>query len=293
MIPLLHMRLTFAPAAPLRLPPYPGSLWRGALGKALRDLTCITGAAQCAGCPAIRGCGYGALFETRAHAGAGGLAGQYAEVPHPYVISPRTDSYSASESAILDLILIGEATRRRREVLDAAAKLRLNGVPLALREMQPLAVNAGKEASFAAETPLPPPVPPRVRVILEHPLRLRRENRYLTPAEFDFATLFTTLTRRVSMLHDLEATMPLTADYRELAVAARAASVSDARLEWFDWARYSARQRRRIPMGGIIGEFTLGGDLGPLWPWLWIGQWLHVGKGAVMGLGRYRLEARP
>lgn len=293
MIPLLPLRLTFAPSAPLRLPPYPGSLWRGALGKALRELACITGASACAGCPVIRGCGYGMLFETRAHAQAGGLAGRYAEVPHPYVISPRLSGDAAGEPATLELTLIGAAARRHREVLDAAARLRLNGVPLALREARPLAVNAREKAPFAAAVPEPPPAPPRARMILEHPLRLRRENRYLTPAEFDFATLFTTLTRRVSMLHDMEAVEPLTADYRELAAIARAARVSDVRLEWFDWARYSARQHRRIPMGGLVGELTLGGDLEPLWPWLWIGQWLHVGKGAVMGLGRYRLEARP
>ncbi|EAR23048.1 CRISPR system precrRNA processing endoribonuclease RAMP protein Cas6 [Nitrococcus mobilis] len=291
MIPLLPMRLTFAPATPLRLPPYPGALWRGALGKALRELACITGAQACADCPVIRRCGYGLLFETRGHAQAGGLAGHYAELPHPYVVSPRTDA--GDTSVTLELTLIGAAARRHREVLDAAAKLRLNGVPLTLREARPLAINAAAKTSFAAEIPQPPAAPPRVRMILEHPLRLRRENRYLTAAEFDFATLFTALTRRVSMLHDLEAAAPLRADYRGLAAAARAVRVNAVHLEWFDWARYSARQRRRIPMGGLIGELALSGEFAPLWPWLWLGQWLHVGKGAVMGLGRYRLEARP
>lgn len=293
MIPLRPMRLTFAPAAPLRLPPYPGSLWRGALGKALRDLTCVTGAPECTDCPAIRGCGYGLLFETRAHAWAGGLAGRYTDGPRPYVLSPRTDNDVDAEAVTLDLILIGKAARRHREVLDAAARLHLNAVVLNLREARPLAVNRNDKTSFAAETPRPPPKPTRVRVILEHPLRLRRENRYLTPAEFDFATLFTALTRRVSMLHDMESASPLHAEYHDLALAARAVSVTNTSLEWFDWARYSARQHRRIPMGGIIGEFTLSGDLDPLWPWLWVGQWLHVGKGAVMGLGRYRLEVPP
>jgi CRISPR/Cas system endoribonuclease Cas6 (RAMP superfamily) len=30
--------------------------------------------------------------------------------------------------------------------------------------------------------------------------------------------------------------------------------------------------------------------LAPLMPWLWLGQWLHAGKNATMGLGKYRLE---
>ncbi|WP_420842151.1 CRISPR system precrRNA processing endoribonuclease RAMP protein Cas6 [Halorhodospira abdelmalekii] len=30
----------------------------------------------------------------------------------------------------------------------------------------------------------------------------------------------------------------------------------------------------------------------PIWPWVWLGQWLHVGKGAVMGMGRYRYASQ-
>ena len=43
-------------------------------------------------------------------------------------------------------------------------------------------------------------------------------------------------------------------------------------------------------MGGLVGEFELS-DIGlkPFWPYLWLGQWTHSGKGTVMGLGRYRL----
>ena len=29
---------------------------------------------------------------------------------------------------------------------------------------------------------------------------------------------------------------------------------------------------------------------GYLLPWLWLGQWLHVGKNATMGMGGYALQ---
>nr|WED69497.1 CRISPR system precrRNA processing endoribonuclease RAMP protein Cas6 [Pectobacterium colocasium] len=35
----------------------------------------------------------------------------------------------------------------------------------------------------------------------------------------------------------------------------------------------------------MIGDVTLHGELTPLWPWLWLGQWLHVGKTAASGWG--------
>jgi hypothetical protein len=61
-------------------------------------------------------------------------------------------------------------------------------------------------------------------------------------------------------------------------------------LTWRDWTRYSSRQQTTMQMGGLTGR--LGVDLGGherLWPYLWLGQWTHAGKGTSMGLGRYRL----
>ena len=49
----------------------------------------------------------------------------------------------------------------------------------------------------------------------------------------------------------------------------------------------NSRERQRL------GRWTLRGSpdvLGDLWPWLWLGQWLHVGKNATMGMGGYTLE---
>ncbi|MGH8476071.1 MAG: CRISPR system precrRNA processing endoribonuclease RAMP protein Cas6 [Methylococcales bacterium] len=47
-----------------------------------------------------------------------------------------------------------------------------------------------------------------------------------------------------------------------------------------------------MQMGGIVGRFQLDEtELEPFWPYLWIGQWLHAGKSATMGPGRYAIEA--
>ena len=65
-------------------------------------------------------------------------------------------------------------------------------------------------------------------------------------------------------------------------------------LQWFDWVRYSSRQQQEMALGGVVGSWQLNGPadaIAGIWPWLWLGQWLHVGKNATMGLGGYRLTA--
>jgi CRISPR/Cas system endoribonuclease Cas6 (RAMP superfamily) len=80
-------------------------------------------------------------------------------------------------------------------------------------------------------------------------------------------------------------------DHAGLRQIAKEAEILDQRLTWQDWARYSSRQQQKIPMGGVVGSYLLNTNgLEPLWPFLWLGQWTHLGKGAVMGLGRYKIE---
>ena len=49
--------------------------------------------------------------------------------------------------------------------------------------------------------------------------------------------------------------------------------------------RTSWNQGQRVPLGGIVGEFHLRGGIQPLWPWLWTGQWTHIGKAGASGSG--------
>ena len=47
-----------------------------------------------------------------------------------------------------------------------------------------------------------------------------------------------------------------------------------------------------MQFGGLVGEFTVDGPALPaVWPALWLGQWIHVGKGTAFGLGGYRVGA--
>ena len=57
----------------------------------------------------------------------------------------------------------------------------------------------------------------------------------------------------------------------------------------------SGRQHQHIEMGGLVGEVEYEADAEEwrrYWPLLAAGEWVHVGKGTVMGLGKYRLEGK-
>ena len=54
--PLARYRFTFRMVEPLRLPEYAGSLLRGQFGAALRKLACMTGEPDCSACPLLATC---------------------------------------------------------------------------------------------------------------------------------------------------------------------------------------------------------------------------------------------
>jgi hypothetical protein len=127
--------------------------------------------------------------------------------------------------------------------------------------------------------------------VLETPLRLRAKDHYLNPERFHFGPLFSNLLRRISLLTTFHTDTPLETDFAALAQTARRIEVESMELRWHDWTRYSSRQDTLLKMGGLLGWVTLAGsDLSPFWPYLWLGQWTHAGKGSSMGLGKYRLE---
>ena len=60
---------------------------------------------------------------------------------------------------------------------------------------------------------------------------------------------------------------------------------------WTGYARHSQRGGRH-DMEGFVGQaWYAGDDLRPLLPALCLGQWLHIGKGYVVGNGRYTIES--
>ncbi|MBS0552257.1 MAG: CRISPR system precrRNA processing endoribonuclease RAMP protein Cas6 [Proteobacteria bacterium] len=311
MLPLARYRFTFRMAAPLRLPDYAGSLLRGQFGAALRRVSCMTGASTCDGCPLRATCPYPAIFE--APAPAAHAMQNFSHVPNPYVIEPPpfgTRFIDAGETLQFCVVLVGRAVDQlplisfalQRAVEGGLGKERARGT------LESIEWQAGdEESSFVSvwqtgdaaialhdarfEHTAPVIADSSIRLRVHTPLRLQHQGHPVRPQALTPRKLVADLLRRTTLLAEFHADRPgLVADAPTLVRHAESLDHRPA-LRWQDWSRYSSRQQQEMTLGGAIGDWTLHGDLAPLLPWLRLGQWLHVGKNATMGMGCYTLHA--
>ena len=304
-LPLARLRLEAEVESPLRLPDYAGSMLRGAFGGALRRLACMTRQPQCGGCGLIRTCPYAVVFET-APPGEGHTLQRFSEVPKPYVIEPPqwgACTLQAGASLHFGLVLFGRALAQLPLILLAWQRALARGIGAGDGRARLVRVVQegveGERVLFDAELgtaepamgelpPAPEAVPPAVTLRFLSPLRLQDNGRALGPQRIDARRLVMNLARRASLLAEFHAAGAPGFDFA--ALAAHAATLKETRiLEWRDWTRYSSRQQQKMQLGGLVGDWTLSGNLAPLWPLLHLGQWLHIGKEAAFGLGRYHL----
>lgn len=55
-------------------------------------------------------------------------------------------------------------------------------------------------------------------------------------------------------------------------------------------SRFSTRQKQWMNFDGLQGSIVYKGDFSPFWPYLALGEWLHVGGKTSFGLGKYVME---
>lgn len=310
-LPVARYRFLFRALDRIDLPPYAGSAWRGVFGHGLKKSLCVTGLPQCDGCQLARGCAYVYLFETPPPPDTAKLR-RYTSAPHPFVIETSIDAPRVIErGAVFDLgwALVGRANARLAYIIQGLRAAGQRGIG---RGRGRFAVEAVEQESTpgagdwrtvyeAASGVLrlfepallspPEEVPDAIRLAFRTPLRLKREGRLVGPEDFEFHDLFRNLLRRLSLLSYFHSDDPWELDFAGLSRGSRGVVLAGRRLEWYEWARYSGRQGTPMKMGGLVGEVWLEGEAAAAyWPFLWLGQWVHAGKGTSMGLGRFRVE---
>ena len=311
--PLARYRFEFCVTRAVRLPDYAGSMLRGVFGRALRQLACMTRQPQCDGCPLSANCPYLAVFAP--HSDGPHALQTFSRIPAPYIIEPPAwGARTLPEGSLLDfhMTLVGGALKELPLIVLAWQRALARGIGAGdgtadlLRVLHsPLPAGAPEQAIYRPgagaidahtqtvdagaqdERPVT-----QITLCFTTPLRLQQNGHALSPERLTARALLMALIRRASLLSEFHAGAPLLTDFS--ALAARSAEIGDRRhLLWRDWTRYSSRQRQKMRLGGVLGDWTLAGELAPFIPFLRLGEWLHVGKEATFGMGGYTLRKRP
>ena len=310
-LPLVRLRLQFARHAGETAPAgYMGSAWRGAMGRLLRRAACITRLERCDSCMLRYECPYAYVFETPPPPESSRMR-KYPAAPHPFVLEPA-ESFRPEDAARpvrpegetygLGLVLIGRAVRYAPYLVWALSEAARDGIGEARVRLTLQAVHLLEEGRWRTLEPgpmpplpasgVPPSAPPRrVRLRFLTPLRIVRDGRVLRERELTFSAFLRSMLRRASLVHYFHGARELDLDFRALAEASEGVSWEPERLAWVELWRHSSRQRRRVPLHGIVGSVCVDGPaVAPFWPFVVLGSVIHAGRAATMGLGRYVLE---
>lgn len=302
-LPITRLHLTVRADAPLALPPYAGSMLRGAFGHALLALAPLPhhGGQPCA---LHTTCPYCQVFATPplpTHS-----LQKFSAMPQPYVVEPPAGGaqrLQAGQTFTFGMVLIGKAHAHLPTLVQAweralRAGLGAQQTPCTLLQIQSengiqsLLDKREKLSQQEQAIPATPALGQQATLQFSSPLRLQVQGKPAKAKDLTARSLLITLARRWQLLQDvhLGAQAPQQ-DFAQLAALAEDIALDAQALRWFDWGRYSQHHQQEMKFGGLMGQLHLRGELAPFAELLHLGQWLHVGKNASFGLGGYRLTA--
>ena len=309
-LPIARYRFSFVAEDPVVFPAMAGSAWRGVLGHALKRTVCVTRAPVCAGCLLQYSCSYPYIFETPPPRASRKMR-RYRTVPHPYILDTRScdgQNIAPGQAVAIGLTLVGRGNQHLPYLIHALTRGAEHGIGrgrgrLVLAEVVqesmagPSAPGARIYAPGEALSAAGPKTPDNLAMplsgaslIFETPLRVKREGRFVAAEALAFADLFGSLLRRISMLMEFHGEAPLETDFAALMALARGVELGERRLHWKEEGRYSSRQKALMRIGGIVGVAALPDDMpAALWPYVWLGRWVHAGHLTTMGFGGYRI----
>jgi len=281
------------------LPDFKGSTFRGKFGHVLKRTICVMPHHNCEICQLRAQCAYPYLFETHNE--------RREEVPRPFILEPPLSHkrfYLKDEWMYLNLVLVGRAIEFLPYFVYCFDRMGKEGVGVdrgryCLASVRGIDLDGSKREIYNHQTQqlsnhfsvidleqFKAGLRPQVTLEFLTPAQLKKEGRPVRRPEF--AVLLGNILRRYHSLryfHDSGEREKFEIDW----AAAEKIEIVQQDLQDRQLKRFSNRQQRPVVLNGFEGRITYRGNLSQFLPWLKIGEYLHVGKGAVFGMGWYRV----
>lgn len=287
----------------LDLPEYLGSAIRGAFGHALKNTVCSMPDTECENCPYISNCIYPYIFETFIP-NESEIMTKNEKAPHPYIIEPE---YFSGKNMSFNIILIGKVALRtlpyivytvinmgknygigkdrNKFELEEVSLVKPNGKKNKLYNKDQSGISLNSE--FYSINDLKTLYSEELKIEFVTHARFKQEGKEVN--NLDFYMFMKNLYRRITTISYFHCNEKIELDFKSLLEKAKEIKTIESSLYWKDWERYSNRAKTKMKMGGIMGEIIFQGDMKEFFPYILLGEQLHIGKGATFGLGRYRI----
>ena len=307
-------RFTYTVQEPLKMPPYKGNVFRSRFGYILRDIACVGSDQQCQKqCQFPDRCVYSKCFETPVPDDSPMLRGQ-PFAPHPFILQPpRTGQleYAPGDTFACNMILIGEAInllpwmvftfdqigKRRIGLRGERGQCQLEKV-----ESLPAYCNHEPQTIYTAETEMltddglilglddvmdsAPHVTDAIELEFITHTSIKVNGKWTSHLTFEH--FLRNLLRRIRFLSYFHCGEDLDVDAHGL-IAAAGAVTHQPNFRWHRADRYSYRAEKSVPMDGFTGPIRFSGELEPFLPFIYLGEYLHIGHHTAFGHGQYRL----
>jgi len=303
------------------MPVYKGSTLRGGFGHAFKKVVCVKREKICETCLLKGKCVYSYVFETPPPSDTTKMK-KYPYAPHPFVITPPLEekrTYSPNDTLCFELTLIGKAIDFLPYFIYTFDELGKIGIGQGkgkyyLEEVRAIRTGESRKVKGQrAKDEQAKVIYSGKNKILQNNFNVLKINdlgflnlspstltlSFITPTrlKFDgnlsstleFHVLFRNLLRRISLLSYFHCGEELDLDFKGFIEEARSIKIDKENLHWRDWERYSNRQETKMKMGGFVGSVTFQGELERFLPFLFLGEYIHVGKGTSFGLGKYKI----
>jgi hypothetical protein len=298
------------------LPGYKGSLFRGAFGNMLKQITCINRGVECKLCPYSFSCPYTRIFEPNL---VQSVQERYHNMAQKgFVFSGLFDTkkaYKNGDTLSFDLILIGENIRHLPLIIFCFEKLQQTGLGKEQLHFQlkhvwvhdltvcsrELVYENGKllrheydpyQLSFSQIIQTSPQVIHEMVFDFKTWTRIKHQGHL--KGDLDFSLLYQAALRRYLGLSASfgEETYIGTPELHPSTDEIEVETLEES-LIWENWSRFSRRENKTILLGGFRGKIRFRGmNLAPFYPYLKLGEYIHIGKNTSFGLGQYELFYR-